>query len=117
MALKSFILGGLVASVPCITILIWNDINSSSASPIPSSLIPAENEYSWKSSLPKEFAGITSGNPVSLKNVNPNSSRLDASSVLNILNNTFISYVSILFAEKNTLNAVAGFSRDTAFVK
>ena len=70
-------------------------MNSSSASPIPSSLIPAENEYSCKSSLPKEFGGMSSGSPVSLKNVYPNSSRLDVSSVLNILNNTFNSDVSI----------------------
>ena len=41
--------GTSAAFDPCITILIWNCVNSSSGSPIPSSLIPALYEYSWKS--------------------------------------------------------------------
>ena len=78
---------------------------------MPSSVTPAVNKYSWKSSLPSDGLVTVSDKPgiasPSLKNRHPNSSKSAASSDRSILYNTLICASLSLFAAKNTFNEVA----------
>ena len=92
-------------------------MNSSSGSPTPSSVTPAVQRYSWKSSLVNEFLGVTSGEPSVLKNVYPMSSNPNADAAGRVLNNTLISAEFFLLPAKKSFIDVAGFSSAIPFVK